>query len=275
MRNRIIVALICVPLLFVALFFLPPYIFTGVVAIICAICAYELLHTVAPRSSERSRIYGVFAATLIPVGTYFDITLQVFLAVALLLLSLMFFEACIAFKTIRKIPFTQILVTVFAGAVIPLMLSSLITLRNMQEGRLIVLLPVISAFITDAGAYFTGILVGKHQAFPLISPKKTVEGCVGGVVIGTLFLMIYGVVLVFSTYYEVRFWALLLYGVIGAAATQLGDLAFSLIKREYDIKDYGKILPGHGGMLDRFDSMVFASPAICLLVVVIPAIVVK
>ena len=73
----------------------------------------------------------------------------------------------------------------------------------------------------------------------------------------------------------VLIWALILYGFIGAAFTQLGDLAFSLVKREFDIKDYGRLLPGHGGMLDRFDSMVFAAPAMYLLTLVIPAITVR
>ena len=274
MKNRIIVAVICVPLLFIALFFLPPYVFAGIVALICAVCAYELLHAIMPKGNDRSRIYAVFSAALIPVGVYFDVTMPVFTAVFLILMSLMFVEAIITFKTIRKVTFAQILITLFGGAVIPLMLSSLISMRNMPEGRLIVLLPVISAFITDAGAYFTGVLIGKHKAFPLISPKKTIEGCIGGLAIGTLSILIYGVIIVFTTYHEVIFWALVIYGIIGAVLTQLGDLAFSLIKREYEIKDYGKLLPGHGGMLDRFDSMVFASPAIYLLVILIPAIIV-
>jgi len=272
MKNRIIVAVICVPVFFIVLFYLPPYILTALVSLICAISAYELLHTVVAKGNERATIYAVFSAAIIPVGAYFDLSALVFPAVLLVLMSFMFFEAITVFRKKRPIPFTQILITLFGGAIIPYMLSSLVSLKNMPEGQLFVLLPVISAFITDAGAYFSGVLLGRRKAFPLVSPKKTVEGCVGGLIIGTLAVTVYGMVLVFTTMHEVRVWAFILLGFIGALMTELGDLAFSLVKREYEIKDYGRLLPGHGGMLDRFDSMVFTAPAMYLLMSVVPAI---
>jgi len=257
------------------MFYLPPYVFAGVVAIICAISAYELQNAIGGKDNDRIRIYSTFSAALIPIGAYFGYTMLVFPAVLLILMCLLFLEAIFTFKTIRQIKFTQILLTIFGGTLVPLMLSSLIDLRLMPEGRLLVLLPVISAFITDAGAYFTGMAVGKKKVFPNVSPKKTVEGCIGGLVAGTVGIMVYGVVLYATTLHWIVFWALLLYGVIGALITQLGDLAFSLIKREFDVKDYGRLIPGHGGMLDRFDSMVFAAPAMFLLASVIPAIIVR
>ena len=275
MKRRIAVAVIFVPILFVVLFFLPPYVFAAVVALICAVCAYELLHAIGMKGHERAGIYTVFSAVLIPVGVYFDITALVFTAVSLVLLCLMFVEAILVYKSKKQISLAQILIVVLAGALIPLMLSSLISLKNMREGRLIVLLPIISAFITDAGAYFIGVFFGKKRPFLLVSPKKTVEGCIGGLATGTFAMMVYGVILVFTTLHQVAFWALLLYGVIGGVLTELGDLAFSLIKREYDVKDYGRLLPGHGGMLDRFDSMVFTAPAIYLLMAVIPAVTIR
>ena len=274
MKERIIVAAIFVPVLIIILFFLPPYVFAGLVSLICAVCAYELLHAIGAKGNERITIYAVFSAALIPVGIYFDVGMLAFMAVFLILLSFVFIESAIVFRTKREISFAQVMTSMFGGALIPFLLSSLVSLKNMPEGRLLVLLPVASAFITDAGAYFSGRAIGKTKAFPLISPKKTVEGCVGGLVIGTASLVIYGIILVFSTLYEVRFWALILYGLIGGAATILGDLAFSIVKREFNVKDYGRLLPGHGGMLDRFDSMVFTAPAIYLMVAIIPAIIV-
>ena len=274
MKTRIIVAVICLPLLFIVLFFLPPYVLTGLVSIICAISAYELLHAIWGKENDRIRIYATFAAALIPIGAYFDLTALVFPAVFLALMSLLFLEAVFVFKTIRKITFSQILIALFAGALIPLMLSSLISLKLMPEGHLFVLLPVVSAFLTDAGAYFTGMAIGKKKAFPLVSPKKTVEGCIGGLAVGTAAMLIYGFVVYAATFHEVVLWALILYGIIGAAITQLGDLSFSLIKREYNIKDYGRLIPGHGGMLDRLDSMIFTAPAMYLLTALVPAIIV-
>jgi phosphatidate cytidylyltransferase len=197
------------------------------------------------------------------------------MAVLLALMCLMFLEAILAFGTRRQMSLMLILITLFGGTLIPFMLSSLVSLRLMPGGHLLVLLPVISAFITDAGAYFTGRFLGKRKAFPVVSPKKTVEGCIGGLVVGVLAISIYGAIIILNTVHEVMFAALLLYGIVGAAVTELGDLAFSLIKREFNVKDYGRLIPGHGGMLDRFDSMVFTAPAMYLLMSTIPAVVVR
>jgi len=248
---------------------------TGLVSIICAISAYELQTAIGGKGNDRICIYTAFSAALIPIGAYFDIAMLVFPAVFLVLMSIMFVEAIIVFRTKRQISFARILITLFGGTLIPLMMSSLVSLKNMPEGRLFVLLPVLSAFLTDAGAYFVGIFFGKRKAFPLVSPKKTVEGCIGGLAVGSAAMLIYGAILIYTTYHDVVFWALILYGIIGGVLTELGDLAFSFIKREYDVKDYGHLLPGHGGMLDRFDSMVFTAPAMYLLVMVIPAILVN
>ena len=272
MKNRLIVAAVFVPLLFVIIFFLPDYAFAVMVAVICAVASYEFQHAVGARSNERVGIYGAFSAALIPIGAYLDVGAYVFTAVLLLLMCLLFFEAIKAFGKKRQIALSQILTVIFGSAVIPYMLSSLVSLRNIPEGRLYVLLPLIAAFVTDAGAYLTGVTIGKKQAFPLVSPKKTIEGCVGGIVTGIGTMLLYGMLLVAATPYEIRFSALFLYGIVGAAVTELGDLAFSLVKREFEIKDYGRLLPGHGGMLDRFDSMVFAAPAVHLLVTAIPCI---
>jgi len=275
LKTRIIAAVIFVPLIFIVLVFLPAYVLTGVVAIICAVSAYELLHAIGGKLNDRVRIYAVLSSIIIPIGAYFEMVGMVFPAVLLVLMSLTFVEAIVGFQTVRRVTFAQVMTAIFAGALIPLMLSSLISLKLMPNGHLLVLLPIISAFITDAGGYFTGMFIGKKNAFPLVSPKKTVEGCVGGLAAGTFSIIVFGVVVLFTTMNIVVFWALLLYGILGSVLSQLGDLAFSVIKREFDIKDYGRLIPGHGGMLDRFDSMIFAAPAMYLLVLLIPAIIVR
>ena len=273
MKSRIIVALVFVPLLFVVLFFLPPYALAAVIALVCAVSAFEMISAIGAKENKSVMVYAVVSAILIPAGVYFGFSEFVFMAIFLLLMCVVFIEAIISFRTNRHISFAQILTALFAGTIIPLLLSTLVSLKNMQQGHLFVLLPIVSTFITDAGAYFVGVFLGKHNAFPQISPKKTVEGFLGGIAIGTAAVIIYGVILKHTTPHEVRFWALAIYGFAGAVVTELGDLAFSLIKREFDIKDFGRILPGHGGMLDRFDSMVFAAPAMYLMVSAIPAVI--
>ncbi|MBQ8974383.1 MAG: phosphatidate cytidylyltransferase [Oscillospiraceae bacterium] len=270
MKQRIIVAVIFVPVLFIAMFFAPPWVFAIITAFISGLSAYELIKAVGAGYNKRVYAYGVLGAVAIQAGVLFrqgDFVLKI---VLFLLMVAMFAEAIAAFKHERRITFANIVSVIFAGGIIPCFLSSLLSLRMYESGRLWVLIPFICAFVTDGGAYFVGVFLGKHKATPNISPKKTYEGFAGGLVIGTAALALYGAILSLCGM-EVNFLAMVLYGAAGAIVTEIGDLAFSMIKREYGVKDYGTLLPGHGGMLDRFDSMVFAAPVIYLLTQVFPA----
>ncbi len=119
-------------------------------------------------------------------------------------------------------------------------------------------------WMADAGGFFVGATMGKHKLCPEISPKKTVEGAIGGVVFCVASALLIGVIFQYLVTPNVtmNFWALALLGLIDAPVSILGDLSFSLIKRSLNIKDYGSIFPGHGGMLDRFDSIIFTAPII-------------
>ncbi|MBQ7784491.1 MAG: phosphatidate cytidylyltransferase, partial [Oscillospiraceae bacterium] len=126
------------------------------------------------------------------------------------------------------------------------------------------------AWIPDAGAYFVGTACGKHKLCPEISPKKTVEGAVGGLVVTAVVFAVYGFAYqqfmksVHGIDFGVNYPALVLIMPIAAVISMVGDLSASLLKREYGIKDYGKLLPGHGGVVDRFDSVYFVLPYIML-----------
>jgi phosphatidate cytidylyltransferase len=163
---------------------------------------------------------------------------------------------------------------IIAGLGLPLCLSAIIWLRIGGYGRYLVLVPIISAFITDAGAYAVGMTLGKHRPFPNISPKKSIEGFVGGLIIGTAAMVLFGVIMrtILPDTAHVSLVNLAIVGLAGAIVTEVGDLAFSLVKRERGIKDFGKLLPGHGGMLDRFDSMVFCAPVVWALSLAFPVI---
>ena len=129
-------------------------------------------------------------------------------------------------------------------------------------------------WMADAGGFFIGATMGKHKLCPNISPKKTVEGAVGGVVFCFASAMLIGLIFQFIIMPDVKinFWALALLGIIDAPVSILGDLSFSLIKRSLKIKDYGSIFPGHGGMLDRFDSIIFTAPVLVVVNYFIPFI---
>lgn len=139
---------------------------------------------------------------------------------------------------------------------------------NEQDGIFLVVFACASAWLADTGAYFTGVFLGKHKLCPEISPKKTVEGFIGGVVCGTglSMLLAYIYQAVFSDGGRVNFAVVALCAFLAAFAGTLGDLTASVLKRECGIKDYGKIMPGHGGVLDRFDSVFLTAPLIYLLV---------
>ncbi|QSX08702.1 phosphatidate cytidylyltransferase [Alkalibacter rhizosphaerae] len=145
---------------------------------------------------------------------------------------------------------------------IPFFLGHLLLLDQMDHGNMLIWLIFIISFGTDTFAYFVGMRFGKHRLSPTISPKKSVEGSVGGVVAAVLLTMVFGYFFEASSGVGL---SLAKYGIIAFVASlvsQLGDLAASMIKRQFGIKDFGNLLPGHGGMLDRFDSVIFAAPAI-------------
>ncbi len=129
-------------------------------------------------------------------------------------------------------------------------------------------------WMADAGGFFIGASLGKHKLCPSISPKKTVEGAIGGVVFCVLSAVLLGVI--FQNFVlpdvTINFIALIILGIIVAPISILGDLSFSLIKRSLNIKDYGSIFPGHGGVLDRFDSIIFTVPVFCVINEFIPFI---
>jgi phosphatidate cytidylyltransferase len=264
LKTRIAVAAVTVPALVIVLYLFPAWATALLMCAVSAVSARELVYA-AGLGGESFAMWPVIFAALTSLGAYTGIDGGALLTAMLLALSaIAFTRAAMLYGTQWRKSAGQIFCVIFAGAVMPWLLSSITRLRVLEGGQAYALFPFVSAFVTDAGAYFTGMFFGRHQAFPAVSPKKTVEGCVGGAVFGIAGVLLYGLLAARHMGARAPFWALLLTGVLGALATQLGDLAFSFIKREYKIKDFGGILPGHGGMLDRFDSMVFAAPAVYL-----------
>ena len=270
MKTRILVAIIAVPLLFAVLFFLPSLYTAIFIALVSAIASFELIHMVNVEGRISIYLIAAVASAAIPIGVWLGVGDTVFRVALFLLIALIFFRAIQCYKTDHKMTLSQVGVIILGGAVIPYFLSNIISLRLFENGRLYVLLPFMTAFISDGGAYFAGVFLGKHKLATAVSPKKTVEGSIGGLVASVAALVIYGLILT-STGIPTNLFIMALYGLIGSVISQLGDLSFSLIKREYGIKDFGKLLPGHGGVLDRFDSVIFAAPAIYLLMMVLVA----
>lgn len=271
MKTRVLVAAIFVPLLFVIVFFLPPLAVTLLMCGVALVGSFELLRAVGAAAQKRLYVYTAIPAAIIPAGYLLGHGSIIFQTALFVLLAVLFADAVLSYKTVNRVTLVQLTAALFGGVLVPYFLSAIVNLRLFENGRFYVMIPFIVAFITDGGAYFTGVFFGKHHAFPHVSPKKTTEGCIGGIVTSVAAMALLGVILTFAAGLTVSFWALALYGLVGGVVTELGDLAFSLIKREFSIKDYGTLLPGHGGILDRFDSMIFAAPALWLLVAAVPA----
>lgn len=160
----------------------------------------------------------------------------------------------------------QVTAAFFAFLYAPVMLSFVYLTRMVPQGIYMVWMILISAWGSDTCAYVVGKLIGKKKIFPKLSPKKSLEGCIGGVAGAALIGGLYGYFFVEAAFPEQKIvWIVAFICGVGALMSMVGDLAASAIKRNHDIKDYGKLIPGHGGIMDRFDSMIVAAPMIYFL----------
>jgi len=161
-----------------------------------------------------------------------------------------------------KFQVEQILFPWFGFFYAGLLISYVYQVRELTGGAFSVWLIFIAAWGSDTCAYCAGMLFGKHKAFPVLSPKKTWEGCVGGVIGAAIIAVLYCIAMnyCFDQSFSVIQFAIVC--ACGAVISQIGDLAASAMKRNKEIKDYGKLIPGHGGVLDRFDSIIFVAPII-------------
>ncbi|MFI3250857.1 MAG: phosphatidate cytidylyltransferase [Eubacteriales bacterium] len=272
MITRIAAALLLGPLFFLVLtvFDLPYLVFMiGGIAVIASV---ELLVATLKKPPTDLLALTMFAAGAIPLGTAYFSGEDTSRWVSIALIISLFLVGVIQYGKPKAPTFETILICYFGGIIYPTLITSLIILRQMDHGGLMILFPVLLSFGGDTGAYFVGMSMGKHRGITKVSPNKSLEGYIGGIVFGMLTMLAYGIYLQNSWNFDVKLEIMALYGFVGAIATSLGDLSFSLIKREKEIKDFGNSIPGHGGMLDRFDSLGFCAPVILFLLETIPAI---
>lgn len=165
----------------------------------------------------------------------------------------------------------QMMLVFFGIFYVAVMLSFVYRIRLLEEGVFLVWMVFISSWICDTCAYLTGVTFGKRKLAPKLSPKKSIEGSIGGIAGSVIIGAIYGFIL--KEHIQLSFQNPVLGCAavcgVGAIISQIGDLAASGIKRDHEIKDYGKLIPGHGGILDRFDSVIFVAPAIYFLCIFI------
>ncbi len=269
MLKRFIGAAGLLVLLFGVIFFLPKYCTAVLFGIMAAIAAWELTQNTSLVTNKRLTYYAMAAAFAVPLWSYFGMVYGAGLVGMLVFMSLMYMELLLSKG---KLPYGEIAVTFLAGTVVPFLLSAMVRIFAWEKGIFLIFIPFLLAFVSDSGAYFAGRFFGKHKLAPVVSPNKTVEGVIGGVTATSLAMLLYCLVMQFGFKLKVNYLYAVIYGMLGAMAGVFGDLSFSAIKRQTGIKDYGNLIPGHGGILDRFDSMTLVAPLAEALLLLIPMV---
>lgn len=202
-------------------------------------------------------IVGLAAITCYYLLTYF--VQDASYAVMVILLAMIAMMSVYVFG-FPKYHADQVMDAYFALIYAPVMLSFVLLTRQLDDGIYLVWMIFISSWISDTFAYLAGVMLGRHKLAPVLSPKKSVEGSVGGIVGAALFGALFGAYLDSTLGQEQYVMILAVVGGVGSVISQVGDLAASAIKRNHEIKDYGNLIPGHGGIMDRFDSVIFTAP---------------
>ena len=266
MKQRIISGGVGICILIVLLCFYKTMILNISMSFISAIAVYELLVATGYLKNKLLASVCLFFSILVAFfNRYF--TAKLVLLTFVILVFILLIVMLIDYKTVK---IEHIGLMFFISVVIPFAFSMLICIRDKfentpQVAMFYILLALGSAWVADSGAYFIGVFFGKTKLAPNISPKKTVEGLIGGLISAVIFGIVLS--LVFSNLFynfgislHINFFRLLLVVPIASLIGVLGDLSASVIKRQCLIKDFGGIMPGHGGVLDRFDSVLFTIP---------------
>lgn len=243
------------------------YLLLGTLLLVSLTGLFEIYKVMGVQSKDNMAL--ALVGYIGTVGYYFMLLFQFeaysMIGLIFLLVAFMFIYV-FSFPKYRA---QQVMAAFFGVVYVSIMLSYIYQTRNLKDGIFLVWLIFLSSWGCDTCAYCVGVLFGKHKMSPKLSPKKSIEGAVGGVVGAALLGGIYAAVV--GSHLEAQN-TIVVYAVIcavGALISMVGDLAASAIKRNHEIKDYGTLIPGHGGILDRFDSVIFTAPVIYFLAVLL------
>lgn len=270
MKTRIMAAVVLIPILLVLVLFAPKMFPAVIFAILMSVGAYELLHRTHLVQRPRLVLYSAVMAFAVIMWSHAGAN-QAYLLLGLLFFTMLLFTEMMIDHV--KVRIEMLGLCYIAGFIVPYLLGALIRILGMTVGRYVILVPFVVAFMSDGGAYFVGLKFGKHKLAPVVSPNKTIEGALGGVAAAILGMIIYALVLDLAfPQFEVDYGMAVVYGLTGSIVGVFGDLCFSIIKRQTGIKDYGNLIPGHGGVLDRFDSMMMVAPLMEAFMLIAPVV---
>ncbi len=267
MKTRIITAAICIPVMLLVLLVAPEIVGAVVLGILLAIGSYEFLYRTGLVRHVRMVAYSCLAAFLLSIWSYYG-GINAYLLLGLIVYFMLLFSEVMMDHV--KVPLEWVGLCALGGFVIPYLLSALVRILITANGRFFILVPFTVAFLADAGAYFIGLRFGRHKLAPVVSPNKTIEGVLGGMAFSLVGMLVYGLILHVGLQFRVNYGLAILYALAGAGVDVMGDLCFSVVKRQTGIKDYGNLIPGHGGVLDRFDSLVLVAPLMEAFLLILP-----
>ena len=278
MLVRILTALVGLPALLAIVLLLPSVGTAGLLVVFCAVAAYEMLWRTGLWKNKRVVAESALMAAAVVLWSWAKAEAKLssdglWLAALTGLFAFSAILFCELLAGHRKVKFTALSAALFSGLIYPFLLSALVRLRAMDGGNYLILVAFILSMVADSGAYFVGRAFGKHKLAPIVSPKKTVEGAIGGAVCNVLAMILYAFILnKCFDFSQANYVYAAIYGLLGAGASIIGDLSLSIVKRQVGIKDYGNLMPGHGGVLDRFDSMMMVAPLMEALLLIAPVV---
>ncbi len=259
MKTRVItgIGILVVAVLLVVLAPFTPVFCIGM-SVLAVMASFELLRVFGIHKDWHISAPSYLLAATLPFAAYFvtDETRVKFILIeaAIIFIYLVYLLGAAVFSH-KKIKFVLVAAVFMALVYVIVSFTSLSLLMYVNKGLFYFGVIIISSWGCDAGAYFIGCKFGKHKLIPDVSPNKSVEGAIGGVLVSIVLNVLYGFVVSSLGGAKVEYLSLALLGLVLSIVAMVGDLIASLIKREYGIKDYSNLLPGHGGIVDRFDSV--------------------
>lgn len=235
-----------------------PFIINLFIAVVCILASFELHYTSRLNKNLKIVAPGVIFSTILPLfGHVFFWKFSLYLYTLAMFLVLIFFRKSLNFKDVFIVYGMTLLIT--------LSLTTIIDLRTIGGiySNFYILLALFIPWMADTGAYFTGVTFGKTKLCPDLSPNKTLEGAFGGIIFCILTNLLVSVIFrifFLSKNIGVNYLYVAVLALLGSLISIIGDLFFSMVKRCYRVKDFGNVMPGHGGVLDRFDSVILVAP---------------
>lgn len=268
MLRRIVSAAVGIVIGVGALIIDSKILFMVLISAFSGIGAWEIVHAVKCDNHKFLMCFCICFSAFVPFLINIDelafLRIPTFFVFVLGLLLIMLF----GHKTVK---FEDVASCGSGALIISASLSCIVMIRGMftdyYPGTFMVVYTLFCAWFGDSGAYFIGTFFGKHKLCPEISPKKTVEGLIGGIITAGILVAIQCLVynLILPTELKMNYAVLIPIGMVASGVGVLGDLSASVIKRQYQVKDFGNLIPGHGGVLDRFDSVIFVAPFIYII----------